>query len=98
MRVLGVFLNLYEGNDSYEGEDYSPYHKDKYCKNGVFTVSVGGLRLLYTRNENTNIITKHLIEDGDLLFFNNDFNNIHKHSIPKLKKYGDPRISIVFFV
>jgi hypothetical protein len=98
MRVLGVFLNLYEGGYVHEGDDYAQYYKDKCCKNGIFTVSVGGLRMLYIRNENTNIVTKHLLEDGDLFFFNNDFNNINKYSIPKLKKYRGPRISIVFFV
>lgn len=92
MLVRGVFLNLYEG------DNYAPYHRDTYNGNGVFTVSVGGARMLYNKNESTGVVTKHLLEDGDLFYFNNDFNNVHKHSIPKLKSYTDHRISVVFFV
>ena len=92
MLVRGVFVNLYEG------DDYAPYHHDTYGGKGVFTVSVGGTRMFYTKNETTDVVTKHLLEDGDLFYFNSDYNKIHKHSIPKLKKYKDPRISIVFFV
>ena len=94
VRVKGVFVNLYNS-----GDDYAPYHKDSYENiNGVFMVSIGGSREFLTKNDETNKITKYLLEDGDLLFFNNHFNNIHKHSIPKRKKMNDKRISVVYYV
>lgn len=93
MKVRGVFLNLYK-----DGDDYAPYHRDSYGGNGVFTVSVGGKREFLTKNDKTGKITKYMLEDGDLFFFNSEFNKQHKHSIPKRKKLNNPRISIVFFV
>ncbi|MDD4930858.1 MAG: hypothetical protein PHG66_01730 [Candidatus Colwellbacteria bacterium] len=95
MKVKGVFGNHYEK----EGNDYAPYHKDSYGDGkGVFTVSIGGTRMFYTKDDKTGVVTKHKLDDGDLFYFNSQFNSKHKHSIPKLKSYKDPRISIVFFV
>lgn len=95
MRVMGIFGNLYER----DGNDYAPYHKDSYGDGkGVFTVSIGGTRMFYTKNDKTGEVTKHKLEDGDLFYFNSQYNSKHKHSIPKLKSFKDPRISIVFFV
>jgi len=92
MRIKGVFIN------HYQGDDYAPYHRDSYDGvEGVFTVSIGGSRMFYTKNDNTGTVTKHLLEDGDLYFFNSKFNAKNKHSVPKLKKFTDPRISVVFF-
>lgn len=93
MKVKGIFGNHYK-----DGE-YAPYHKDSYGDGkGVFTVSIGGTRMFYTKNDKTGVVTKHKLEDGDLFYFNSQFNSVHKHSIPKLKSYQDPRISVVFFV
>lgn len=93
MVVKGIFVN------HYDGDDYAPYHKDSYGDGkGVFTVSIGGTRMFYTKNDKTGLVTKHKLEDGDLFYFNSQFNSIHKHSIPKLKSYKDPRISVVLFV
>lgn len=95
MEVTGIFGNLYEN----DGNDYAPYHKDTYTDvKGVFTVSFGGTRMFYIKNDETKIVTKHKLEDGDLFYFNSQFNSKHKHSIPKFKSYKNPRISIVFFV
>lgn len=95
MKVKGIFGNHYEK----EGNDYAPYHKDSYGDGkGVFTVSIGGTRMFYTKDDKSGVVTKHKLEDGDLFYFNSQFNSKHKHSIPKLKSYKDPRISIVFFV
>jgi len=94
MKVKGIFGNHYEN-----GNHYAPYHKDTYGEGkGVFTVSIGGTRMFYTKNDKTGLVAKHKLEDGDLFYFNSQFNDKHKHSIPKLKTYNDPRISIVFFV
>lgn len=93
MRVLGIFLNYYKD------DDYAPYHRDTYGDGkGVFTVSLGGTRMFYTKNDDTKVVTKYKLEDGDLFYFNSQFNAKHKHSVPKLKSYKDPRISVVFFV
>lgn len=93
VKVLGVFINLYK-----DGQDYAPYHRDTYGCTGVFTVSIGGSRKFYTKHENTGKVEKYILEDGDLFFFNSEFNKHHKHSIPKVKSMNDPRISVVFFV
>lgn len=93
MLVKGVFINLYKN-----GDDYAPYHQDKYECNGVFTVSIGGDRDFLTKNNNTKLVTKYKLEDGDLFYFNEEFNKNNKHSIPKRKKMNKPRISVVFFV
>lgn len=92
MRVRGVFINLYK-----DGEDYALYHRDSYSGNGVFTVSIGGSRK-FVKHEKSKEVTKYILEDGDLFFFNSEFNKHHKHSIPKVKNLKTSRISVVFFV
>lgn len=93
MNVKGVYLNFYK-----DGDDYAPYHKDSYGGTGIFTASFGASRYCYTKNDKTKKVTKYLLEDGDLFFFNSEFDKHNKHSIPKTKKVKDPRISVVFFV
>ena len=91
--IQGVFVNLY-----YNGTNYAPYHKDSYGGSGVFTLSIGGSREFLTKHDKTKLVTKYTLEDGDLLFFNNEFNDYHKHSIPIRKRMNSSRISIVCFV
>lgn len=89
--VTGIFANLYEGTD------YCPYHADSYGTD-VITASFGGKRDFYTKHNKSKEVTKYLLEDGDILFFNQEFNSNNKHSIPKRLRNKEERISIVFFV
>jgi alkylated DNA repair dioxygenase AlkB len=91
-RIKGIFVNLYK-----DGSNYTPYHKDTYGGTGIFTVSVGGSRQFSVKNDNSKEVTKYILEDGDLFYFNSKFNEENKHSITLTKKNVEPRISIVFF-
>lgn len=91
MKTLGVFANYYE-----DGNQYAPYHKDSY-ETSALTISFGGSREFLVKDEEGKV-TKHLLENGDVCFFNNVFNDNHKHSVPIRKKMNDPRISLLFFV
>lgn len=93
VQSTGAFVNWYQN-----GDHYAPYHRDSYGGTGVFTVSLGGARMMCTKADDSGKVDKYLLEDGDLFFFNTEFNRSHKHSIPKLKSYQSPRISIVLFV
>jgi len=93
MSVKGIFINHYLDPDN-----YTPFHRDNYGGNGVFTISLGNSRMFYTKNDKTNEVVKHQLDDGDLFYFNSAFDAEHRHSIPKLVKFREPRISIVFFV
>jgi hypothetical protein len=93
VKIRGAFANLYEN-----GDDYAPYHKDSYQGvSGIFTASFGAMRDFYTKNDHTNEVKKYSLGDGDLLYFNSEFNKAHKHMIPKHKYLKDGRISIVYF-
>jgi len=91
--ISSAFLNKYITE-----EDYCKYHQDTYQDvNIIFIISLGGARKFYTKHNETGEVIKYDFEDGDLMIFNDEFNKNHKHSVPKLKKYKDPRISIVMF-
>jgi alkylated DNA repair dioxygenase AlkB len=95
--VKGTFVNLYENEN-----DYCPYHKDSYSTD-VITISFGSKRKFYTRSDKTKKVSKYILEDGDVLFFNEEWNRNYKHSIPrltggnKLKDNKGERISVVLF-
>ncbi len=92
--IQGIFMNLYEN-----GNDYAPYHQDSYdTDRGLYTITLGGTRECLFKHNQTKHIDKYQLGDGDLFFFNNTYNNLHKHSIPKRKKMNDPRISILLMV
>ncbi len=91
MKVLGVFANYYK-----DGDHYAPYHKDSYGSNAL-TISFGGAREFLVKDEEGKV-EKYLLENGDVCYFNSQFNDTHKHSVPIRKKMNDPRISLLFFV
>lgn len=93
VRVKGIFVNHYK-----DPTEYAPFHRDSFNGVGVFTISFGGARMFYTKHEKTEQQKQYLLEDGDLFYFNIAFDQRHKHAIPLLKQYQEPRISIVFFV
>ena len=92
MRVQGVFMSLYRN-----GDDYSPFHREEYNGKGVFIVSIGGSRVFCVKNEN-NKMDKYMLEDGDVFFFNDEFNRKYTNSIPKIKNFNKQNIIIMLFV
>lgn len=90
--VKGIFLNWYK-----DGNDYCPYHSDRYGTN-VYTISLGGTRdLLIKQNGRGTRAEKFTLKSGDLYFMSNKMQSTHKHSIPKRKKVNSERMSVVFF-
>jgi alkylated DNA repair dioxygenase AlkB len=89
---VGAFLNLYR-----DGNEYAPYHADKYgCDCGL--LSLGTMRILrYKKNDDTKDQIDYELNNGDLLFIPDDVNENYKHSLLKRTKVKEPRISILFF-
>lgn len=88
----GVFMNNY-----INGEDYCPYHKDRY-ESDVYTVSLGSSRdLLIKEDGSKSPAEKISLDSGDLYFMSKELNDSHKHSVPVRKNVKRPRISLVFF-
>lgn len=90
-KIIGIFLNLYKN-----GNDYCSYHRDQYDSD-VFTVSFGETRDLLLKPDDKTKTKNIKLESGDLYFMSQFFQTKNKHSIPKRKKSGGKRISIVFF-
>ena len=89
--VEGVFLNYYEN-----GNDYAPYHADKYnCDTCL--ISLGETRILRYKHNTTGENTDYNLANGDLLFIPDEINNNYKHSLLKRTKITKSRISILFF-
>lgn len=87
-----VWLNLY-----LNGNNYAPWHQDSYGGK-VAIVSIGGTRLFKTRPVGKKDETEtYNFGDGDVIFFNQTWNETHQHSISKTKTKVPPRISIVLF-
>jgi alkylated DNA repair dioxygenase AlkB len=91
-QIVGAFMNLYR-----DGNEYAPYHADKYdCDCCLF--SLGTMRILrYKHNINKNEQIDYELNNGDLLFIPDIVNENYKHSLLKRTKVKDPRISILFF-
>lgn len=90
-KVTGAFLNYYEN-----GDEYAPYHADKYnCD--VCLISLGTTRILRYKNNETKENCNFILNCGDLLFIPNEINNNYKHSLLKTKKVNTGRISILVF-
>ena len=90
--VEGTFLNLYAN-----GQDYCPYHKDRYGMD-VFTLSLGASRdFLLKRDGTGQSATKTTLRSGDVYFMPRSIHTDHKHSIPRRKNHEGKRISVVFF-
>ncbi len=89
--VEGVFLNYYEN-----GNDYAPYHADKYnCDTCL--ISLGETRILRYKHNTTGENTDYNLANGDLLFIPDEINNNYKHSLLKRTKITGSRISILLF-
>lgn len=91
-KIMGVFCNFYA-----DGNEYAPYHADKYnCDTCL--VSLGVERTLRFKNNDTKLNTDFILKNGDLLFMPDDINNNYKHSLLKRTKINEPRISLLFFL
>lgn len=94
-KIENVWMNQYRN-----GSDWCPYHKDSYnCK--VITLSLGSTRTFMTKEDVTGRETSHVLKNGDLFVFDEEFNKSHQHSIPKHTRTHStaisPRVSLVFF-
>jgi len=90
--VTGVFLNYYEN-----GNEYAPYHADKY-ESDTCLISLGATRTLRYKHNTTKINTDYELNNGDLLFIPDMLNNNYKHSLLKRTKLTEKRISILLFL
>ena len=91
-KVIGVFINYYK-----DGNEYAPYHSDKYnCDTCL--VSFGVSRVLRYKKNSTNETTDFVLDSGDLLFIPDEVNKYYKHSLLKRTKIDKSRISILFFL
>lgn len=90
--VQGIFCNLY-----LNGEDYCPYHRDKYnCD--VWTLSLGDTRdFLVKKDVVGSRAEKWTLKSGDLYFMDRMLHKNHVHCVPVRKGRSQPRISLVFF-
>jgi alkylated DNA repair dioxygenase AlkB len=91
-KVVGAFLNYYEN-----GNEYAPYHADKYnCDTCL--ISLGTTRTLRYKENTTKKNIDYILKSGDLLFIPNETNNNYKHSLLQTKKVDKARISILVFL
>jgi len=86
-----VWLNLYES-----GQDYAPWHRDSY-EGEVAIISIGETRLFRTRVNGGKKVESINFSDGDIIFFNPEWNETHQHTLPKTTKKVKERISVVLF-
>lgn len=91
-KVIAAFLNYYEN-----GNEYAPYHSDKYG-NDTCILSLGTSRILRYKNNISNENTDFILNSGDLLYIPDEINNNYKHSLLKRTKINNSRISILFFL
>jgi alkylated DNA repair dioxygenase AlkB len=89
--IVSTFLNYYQ-----DGNDYAPYHSDKYNCDTIL-ISLGTTRILRYKHNLTNENTDYELKNGDLLFIPDKINNSYKHSLLKRTKINTPRISILVF-
>lgn len=91
-KVVGAFLNFYE-----DGNEYAPYHADKYnCDTCL--ISLGTTRTLRYKENTSKENVDYILNSGDLLFIPDQINNNYKHSLLKTKKVNEARISILVFL
>jgi alkylated DNA repair dioxygenase AlkB len=91
-KVSGIFCNYYR-----DGNDWCPYHKDTYGTD-VATFSFGGARRFLCKDDTSGKVEEFILEDGDVFFFDIEYNACHTHSIAKTKKKVDERVSVVCFL
>jgi alkylated DNA repair dioxygenase AlkB len=85
-KIQGVFMNYYE-----DGNEFAPYHSDKYGCDSVL-LSFGTERILRFKNNRTKENTDFNLNSGDLLFVPDEINKYFKHSLLKRSKVSKPRI------
>lgn len=86
-----AWANLYT-----KGDDYVPWHQDSYGDH-ILIISIGSCRKFKSRVIHDPKDTESInFGDGDLIYFNREWNETHQHSLPKTKTSGN-RISIVLF-
>jgi alkylated DNA repair dioxygenase AlkB len=91
-RVQGMFFNYY-----LNGDDYAPFHADKYgCD--VVLLSFGVDRILRYKHNQSGQNTDFVLQTGDLIFIPDQVNNEYKHSLLKRIKVVEPRISVLVFL
>lgn len=92
VQVLGVFANYYK-----DGNEYAPYHKDKYgCT--VASISFGADRDFYFKHDKTGERIHYPLSNGDLLIFGEKVNDNYKHSVPKRANVDKGRICLTIFI
>lgn len=91
-KVQGLWLNLYES-----GTDHCPYHRDQYQCN-VASFSSGVTREFTTKRDGTGETKKLALTDGTVLYFDEQFNRTHMHSVPPRKRVTERRVSVVAFL
>lgn len=90
--VKGAFLNYYEN-----GNEYAPFHADKYESDSVL-ISFGTSRILRFKHNTTKENTDFVLDSGDYLYVPDCVNNDYKHSLLKRTKITEGRISILIFL
>lgn len=90
--ILGAFLNFYE-----TGNDYAPYHADKYGTDCVL-LSFGEPRILRYKHNTSKETKDFILGSGDILFLPEETNKNWKHSLLKRTRLQNPRISILVFL
>jgi alkylated DNA repair dioxygenase AlkB len=91
-RIVGVFMNYYEN-----GNEYAPYHADKY-KCDVCLISFGITRILRYKHNTRKENTDYILNNGDILYIPDEINKEYKHSLLKRTKINDSRISVLLFL
>ena len=90
--VQGAFCNYY-----HDGREYTPYHRDPYgCD--IAGISFGTTRDFYFKADSGGGRTHYRLAHGDLLFFRNEVNGTHRHSVPARTRCHEERINITFFL
>ena len=85
---LGVELNFVLVNHYDSGKDFINYHSDNLRNSvhgTVVSISLGDGRTFRTRHKMTGEENDVLLENGDLFVFDEEWNRVHWHAIPKEK-------------
>lgn len=88
-------LNYYK-----DGKDYMGYHKDNEPEikpnTDVIIISFGVKRRFYIKEDKTKIVTKYELDNGSVCILKPDCQKQYNHSIPKMLKVTQDRISVTF--
>ncbi len=96
----GVDVNHVVVNRYKNGKDHIGYHHDKtrdfYPGAPVCTLSLGGTRSFYLKEQESKSLIKMKLHDNSLFILGEDTNKKFKHSIIKTTSDCEPRISLTF--